>query len=88
MNSNMMQEYIEFVADRLLLGLGCEERYHTKNPFTFMEGISLSGKTNFFERRVGEYSRSGFEKKKARTEQKQNGDTQIKAPKIQLVEDF
>jgi len=91
MNAEMMAEYIEFVADRLLLGLGCDERYHTKNPFTFMEGISLSGKTNFFERRVGEYSRSGFEKIKARSVQKKNGidnEVEAKIPKIQLVEDF
>jgi len=61
MNSDMMSEYIEFVADHLLLKLDYEELYHASCPFSFMENISLDGKTNFFERRVAEYSRSGFE---------------------------
>ena len=59
MNSVLMKEYIEFVADRLLLQLGYNKEYHTKNPFNFMENISLNGKTNFFERRVGEYAKAG-----------------------------
>jgi hypothetical protein len=59
MNSVLMKEYIEFVADRLLLQLGYSKEYHTKNPFNFMENISLNGKTNFFERRVGEYAKAG-----------------------------
>mmetsp|Transcript_38593 Transcript_38593/g.98709 ORF Transcript_38593/g.98709 Transcript_38593/m.98709 type:complete len:416 (+) Transcript_38593:214-1461(+) len=59
MNANMMASYIEFVADRLLLALGCEKLYHASNPFDWMELISLQGKTNFFERRVGEYQRAG-----------------------------
>jgi ribonucleotide reductase beta subunit family protein with ferritin-like domain len=54
-----MQQYIEFVADRLLVALGQKKHYHTKNPFGFMEMISLTGKTNFFEKRVGEYAKSG-----------------------------
>lgn len=61
MNSDLMSQYIEFVADRLLIMLGYEPKWKSKNPFTFMENISLSGKTNFFEKRVGEYSLSGFE---------------------------
>ncbi len=59
MNSGLMKEYIEFVADWLIDSLGYAKRYNTKNPFPFMELISLEGKTNFFERRVGEYQKSG-----------------------------
>ena len=54
MNSNLMKQYIEFVADRLLVALGNSKFYNVTNPFDFMESISLGGKTNFFERRVGE----------------------------------
>mgnify|MGYP003649554024 FL=1 len=56
MNSKLMSQYIEFVADRLLTQLGCNKLYKVKCPFDFMEMISLEGKTNFFEKRVGEYS--------------------------------
>ena len=56
MNQMMMSQYIEFVADRLLLQLGSDKVYNSQNPFDWMEIISLEGKTNFFERRVGEYS--------------------------------
>ena len=56
MNQMMMSQYIEFVADRLLLQLGGEKVYNSQNPFDWMEIISLEGKTNFFEKRVGEYS--------------------------------
>jgi len=59
MNSDLMAKYIEFVADRLLVALSCNKLYNTKNPFDWMETISLQGKTNFFERRVGEYQRAG-----------------------------
>jgi ribonucleoside-diphosphate reductase beta chain len=59
MNAGMMAEYIEFVADRLLNSLGNEKVYGTANPFDWMEMISLQGKTNFFEKRVGEYQKSG-----------------------------
>ena len=58
MNSKLMCEYIEFVADRLIVQLGYEKIYHSKNPFEFMEMISLEGKTNFFERRVTDYSKA------------------------------
>eukprot|EP00892_Ulva_mutabilis_P008532 jgi/Ulvmu1/6050/UM027_0028.1 len=58
MNSDLMSEYIDFCADRLLLALGCSKHYNTVNPFNWMEQISLQGKTNFFERRVGEYQKS------------------------------
>jgi len=58
-NATLMAEYIEFVADRLLVALGCNKMYNTSNPFDWMDMISLQGKTNFFERRVGEYQRAG-----------------------------
>ncbi len=59
MNSAMMCEYIEFVADRLLIALGLQKQFNASNPFDFMEMISLQGKTNFFEKRVAEYQKSG-----------------------------
>lgn len=59
MNSRLMTQYIEFVADRLLISLGCSKAYGSANPFEWMELISLQGKTNFFEKRVGEYQKSG-----------------------------
>ncbi|KAI0455634.1 ribonucleoside-diphosphate reductase small subunit [Xylaria acuta] len=59
MNANLMKQYIEFVADRLLVALGNEKVYRATNPFDFMENISLGGKTNFFEKRVGEYQKAG-----------------------------
>jgi ribonucleoside-diphosphate reductase beta chain len=59
MNGRMMAEYIEFVADRLLVALGAPKMYGTSNPFDWMELISLQGKTNFFEKRVGEYQKAG-----------------------------
>ncbi len=59
MNSDLMCQYIEFVADRLLTELGNEKVYNTINPFDFMEMISLQGKSNFFEKRVGEYQKAG-----------------------------
>lgn len=59
MNAKLMTQYIEFVADRLLVELGNKKVYNSENPFDFMELISLQGKTNFFEKRVGEYQKSG-----------------------------
>ncbi|MBI3509598.1 MAG: ribonucleotide-diphosphate reductase subunit beta [Bacteroidetes bacterium] len=59
MNSELMCRYIEFVADRLLVALGCSKVYNATNPFDFMEMISLQGKTNFFEKRVAEYQKAG-----------------------------
>lgn len=59
MNAKLMQQYIEFVADRLLMELGCDKIYDSSNPFDFMEMISLQGKTNFFEKRVAEYQKAG-----------------------------
>ena len=59
MNAMMMNQYIEFVADRLLTSLGNSKVYGTANPFPWMEMISLQGKTNFFEKRVGDYQKAG-----------------------------
>jgi len=59
MNAKMMSQYIEFVADRWLDQLGYDKVYGAANPFDFMEMISLQGKTNFFEKRVGDYQKSG-----------------------------
>ena len=56
MNNDLMKQYIEYIADRLLLMLGLDKIYNAQNPFDWMEAISIQGKTNFFEKRVGEYS--------------------------------
>lgn len=77
MNAELMCQYIEFVADRLLLELGCSKQYNATNPFDFMEMISLQGKTNFFEKRVAEYQKAGVMKDA-------NDDSQ----KFSLDEDF
>jgi ribonucleoside-diphosphate reductase beta chain len=62
MNAKLMSQYIEFVADRLLNSLGYTKVYNSENPFDFMETISLEGKTNFFEKRVSEYTKAGVGK--------------------------
>lgn len=59
MNDKLMKQYIEFVADRLLIELKCDKLYNTQNPFDFMENLSLEGKSNFFEKKVGEYQKCG-----------------------------
>jgi ribonucleoside-diphosphate reductase beta chain len=59
MNAVLMTQYLEFVADRLLVELGCDREYNVANPFDFMDMISLQGKTNFFEKKVAEYQKSG-----------------------------
>jgi ribonucleoside-diphosphate reductase beta chain len=59
MNADLMCQYIEFVSDRLLESLGCDKLYKVENPFPWMDMISLQGKTNFFEKRVGDYQKSG-----------------------------
>ncbi len=76
MNSDLMCQYIEFVADRLLSELGCAKIYNSTNPFDFMEMISLQGKTNFFEKRVGEYQKAGVM------------NSEKDKPKFSLDEDF
>jgi ribonucleoside-diphosphate reductase beta chain len=78
MNAELMCQYIEFVADRLLLELNCSKAYNAKNPFDFMEMISLQGKTNFFEKRVGEYQKAGVK----------NSAQEQDRPKFSLNEDF
>jgi len=77
MNSDLMCQYIEFVADRLLDELIGKKIYNSTNPFDFMEMISLQGKTNFFEKRVGEYQKAGVMNKE-----------ESSAPKFSLDEDF
>lgn len=76
MNADLMCQYIEFVADRLLLELRCEKAFNSSNPFDFMEMISLQGKTNFFEKRVAEYQKAGV----------MNSDSD--QPKFSLDEEF
>ena len=78
MNADLMSQYIEFVADRLLVALNCPKVYNAANPFDFMEMISLQGKTNFFEKRVGEYQKAGVMNKEADKD----------ATKFTLDEDF
>ena len=64
MNKDLMCQYVEFVADRLFVALGCDKHYNVTNPFDFMENISLAGKTNFFEKRVSDYQKAGVMAKK------------------------
>ncbi|KAK6536469.1 Ribonucleotide-diphosphate reductase (RNR), small subunit [Arthrobotrys megalospora] len=71
-NAKLMKQYIEFVADRLLIALGNPKVYHSTNPFDFMETISLAGKTNFFEKRVSDYQKAGV---MAKTQQKAEATT-------------
>lgn len=66
MNAELMCQYIEFVADRLLSSLGNEKIYNAENPFPWMDMISIQGKTNFFEKRVGDYKKSGVGVEKAK----------------------
>ena len=77
MNAELMCQYIEFVADRLLMELNCDKVYNATNPFDFMELISLQGKTNFFEKRVGEYKKAGV-----------SSNVEDDAAKFSLNEDF
>ena len=75
MNSKMMSEYIEYVADNLLANLDIPKLYNTKNPFLFMENIGLQNKTNFFENRVTEYAKA-------------NSTAELTDDKLSLDEDF
>lgn len=61
MNAKLMCQYIEFVADRLLVSFGNPKHFNATNPFDFMDMISLQGKTNFFEKRVSEYSKANID---------------------------
>ncbi|PWW77527.1 hypothetical protein C7212DRAFT_277478 [Tuber magnatum] len=85
MNSKLMKQYIEFVADRLLLSLGNPKFYNATNPFDFMESISLAGKTNFFEKRVGDYQKAGV---MASTQKKTEEPTNHSEGSISFDEDF
>jgi ribonucleoside-diphosphate reductase beta chain len=76
MNAGLMTQYLEFVADRLLVELGCDREYNTANPFDFMDMISLQGKTNFFEKKVAEYQKAGVM------------NTDVEAQKISFDADF
>lgn len=67
MNSDLMSQYIEFVADRLLMELGNDKIFNVANPFDFMDMIGLQGKTNFFEKRVGEYQKAGVSNNDSKT---------------------
>lgn len=72
MNAKLMTQYIEFVADYLLVRLGCSKHYNSTNPFDWMELISMQGKTNFFEKRVGDYQKAGV---MHRVRSRQSGDS-------------
>ncbi|CAO1620439.1 unnamed protein product [Sympodiomycopsis kandeliae] len=86
MNAKLMCQYIEFVSDRLLVALGNEKHYNATNPFDFMENISLQGKSNFFERKVSEYAKTGV----ARKENADETDTGVQqnGHSFSLEEDF
>ncbi len=79
MNANLMKQYIEFVADHLLTSLNLKKIYNVANPFDFMDMISLQGKTNFFEKRVGEYQRpmvmDKFKAMRAKAQQAESGES-------------
>jgi len=83
MNATLMCQYIEFVADRLLLALGNVKVYHATNPFDFMENISLAGKTNFFEKRVGDYQKAGVMASTKKHEQQKEGSSPAPEPQGQ-----
>ena len=68
MNADLMNQYVEFVADRLLVAFGNKKYYKVDNPFDFMENISLAGKTNFFEKRVSDYQKAGVMSKSTNQE--------------------
>lgn len=86
MNATLMKQYIEFVADRLLVALGNEKVYKSTNPFDFMENISLGGKTNFFEKRVGDYQKAGVMASTTKKADEEAGDTSGNA--FSFDEDF
>jgi ribonucleoside-diphosphate reductase beta chain len=96
MNAQLMNQYIEFVADHLLVSLNLKKVYNVANPFDFMDMISLQGKTNFFEKRVGEYQRgevmSKFKAMKAKALQQESGEPvlveEVEEKKFSMEEDF
>ncbi|PVF96458.1 putative small subunit of ribonucleotide reductase [Serendipita vermifera] len=90
MNAKLMNQYIEFVADRLLVALGNDKVYNSPNPFDFMDMISLQGKTNFFEKRVSDYAKAGVNQSAAKNKDETNASTAAAANKnaFMLDEDF
>ncbi|KAK7529568.1 ribonucleoside-diphosphate reductase-like protein subunit M2 [Phyllosticta citribraziliensis] len=88
MNSGLMCQYIEFVADRLLVALGNKKYYNSTNPFDFMENISLNGKTNFFEKRVGDYQKAGVMEKSNKKPETSNGAPATMSGDFAFDEDF
>ena len=84
MNSDLMSQYIEFVADRLIVALGYNKTFNVKNPFEWMEMISLQGKTDFFSKRVGEYAKAGVMNKLNRVKEKEEEEE----PEFSLEADF
>ena len=85
MNAKLMCQYIEFVADRLLVALGNDKVYAVTNPFDFMDMISLQGKTNFFEKRVSDYAKAGVNTSSTTTS---NADTPAPSKAFTLDDDF
>jgi ribonucleoside-diphosphate reductase subunit M2 len=79
MNATLMCQYIEFVADRLLLSLGNPKVYNATNPFDFMENISLAGKTNIFEKRVGDYQKAGVMASTTKHKEQEEGVVPVEA---------
>lgn len=88
MNANLMRQYIEFVADRLLVALGNKKFYNSTNPFDFMENISLNGKTNFFEKRVGDYQKAGVMEKTNKKAETPSGEPATVTGDFCFDEDF
>ena len=74
MNKDLMKIYIEFVADRLLSELGLPKVWNAVNPFDFMDNICLQGKTNFFERKVGDYQKANVMSSTDKSDKKKDGD--------------
>ncbi|KAG8530440.1 Ribonucleotide-diphosphate reductase (RNR), small subunit [Bacidia gigantensis] len=88
MNATLMKQYIEFVADRLLVALGNQKYYKVSNPFDFMESISLAGKTNFFEKRVGDYQKAGVMASTNKKEENTEAPKTTNGSNLNFDEDF
>lgn len=88
MNAKLMNQYIEFVADRLLVALGNEKVYNVTNPFDFMDMISLQGKTNFFEKRVSDYAKAGVNQSAAKGREESTSGSATPKNSFALDEDF
>ncbi|KAJ5246172.1 hypothetical protein N7468_001155 [Penicillium chermesinum] len=88
MNAKLMCQYIEFVADRLLVALGNKKYFNATNPFDFMESISLAGKTNFFEKRVGDYQKAGVMASVAKKDTEEGDKTTANSGGLNFDEDF